>query len=102
MSHHLSSVTNSIGMELMLIPAGMFMMRSPDSDAEATDAEKPAHRVTISQLFYRTRSQGQNVRVDQLLLEPGEIGLLPIKEAADRIDQNMVGRRCSQTTGLFE
>ena len=49
-----------------------------------------------------TRSQGQNVRVDQLLLEPGEIGLLPIKEAADRIDQNMVGRRCSQTTGLFE
>ena len=50
----------------------------------------------------RTRSQGQNVRVDQLLLEPGEIGLLPIKEAADRIDQNMVGRRCSQTTGLFE
>lgn len=52
--------------------------------------------------FECTRSQGQNVRVDQLLLEPGEIGLLPIKEAADRIDQNMVGRRCSQTTGLFE
>jgi formylglycine-generating enzyme required for sulfatase activity len=50
MSHHLSSLTNSIGMELMLIPARMFMMTSPDSDAEATDAEKPAHWVTISQL----------------------------------------------------
>jgi formylglycine-generating enzyme required for sulfatase activity len=30
----------------------MFMMVSPDSDAEAYDAEKPAHHVTISQPFY--------------------------------------------------
>jgi hypothetical protein len=44
--------TNSIGMEFVLIPAGEFLMGSPDSDAEADDDEKPAHRVTISQPFY--------------------------------------------------
>src|SRR5688572_26978033 len=44
--------TNSIGMEFVLIPAGMFIMGSPDSDAEADAEEKPAHRVTISQPFY--------------------------------------------------
>ena len=39
-------------MEFVLIPAGTFMMGSPDSDAEAYYDEKPAHRVTISQPFY--------------------------------------------------
>ena len=39
-------------MEFVLIPAGTFMMGSPDSDTEADDNEKPAHRVTISQPFY--------------------------------------------------
>jgi len=36
----------------VLIPAGTFVMGSPDSDAEALAEEKPAHRVTISQPFY--------------------------------------------------
>ena len=44
--------TNSIGMEFIWIPAGTFMMGSPDSATEAFDNEKPAHRVTISQPFY--------------------------------------------------
>ena len=44
--------SNSIGMEFVLIPAGTFMMGSPDSDTEARDDEKPAHHVTISQPFY--------------------------------------------------
>jgi formylglycine-generating enzyme required for sulfatase activity len=49
---HPPSFTNSIGMEFVLIPAGTFMMGSPDSDTEARNDEKPAHRVTISQSFY--------------------------------------------------
>jgi formylglycine-generating enzyme required for sulfatase activity len=44
--------TNSIGIEFVLIPAGTFMMGSPDSDPEARDNEKPAHQVTLSQAFY--------------------------------------------------
>lgn len=45
-------ITNSIGMKLKLIPAGWFMMGSPDSDEEAGDEEKPQHHVEINQPFY--------------------------------------------------
>jgi formylglycine-generating enzyme required for sulfatase activity len=54
--------TNSIGMEFVLIPAGTFMMGSPDSDTEAWSNEKPIHRVTISKPFYMGKhpvTQGQ-------------------------------------------
>jgi formylglycine-generating enzyme required for sulfatase activity len=46
------SITNSIGMTLKLIPAGEFMMGSPDSDQGAYSQEKPQHRVRISKSFY--------------------------------------------------
>ena len=42
------SITNSLGMEFVLIPAGKFMMGSNDGDSD----EKPVHKVTISQPFY--------------------------------------------------
>ncbi len=45
-------LTNSIGMELVLIPAADFWMGSPDSDSAATDDEKPQHRVWITRHFY--------------------------------------------------
>lgn len=44
--------TNSIGMKLKLIPAGEFMMGSPESDDEARDSEKPQHKVKITKPFY--------------------------------------------------
>ena len=43
--------TNSIGMKMVLIPPGEFMMGSPDSDSDAEDDEKPQHRVKISKPF---------------------------------------------------
>ena len=46
------SITNSIGMTLKLIPAGEFMMGSPDNDKDAGINEKPQHRVRISKSFY--------------------------------------------------
>ena len=46
------SFTNSLGMKLVLIPAGEFMMGSPDSDRTAAPAERPQHRVIISEAFY--------------------------------------------------
>ena len=46
------SIANSIGMTLKLIPAGEFMMGSPDTDKEAGIEEKPQHRVRISKSFY--------------------------------------------------
>ena len=39
-------------MKLALIPAGEFLMGSPDSDKDASDDEKPQHRVRITQPFY--------------------------------------------------
>ena len=45
-------ITNSIGMKLRLIPAGEFMMGSPESDDEAKGSEKPQHKVRITKPFY--------------------------------------------------
>ena len=46
------SVTNSIGMELVLIPAGTFQMGAPASEQGSSDEERPMHQVTISRGFY--------------------------------------------------
>ena len=43
-------MTNSIGMELVLIPRGEFVMGSDDSDAYADEA--PSHRVRLTHNFY--------------------------------------------------
>jgi tetratricopeptide (TPR) repeat protein len=46
------AITNTIGMKLELIPAGEFMMGSTHDDKDASDAEKPQHRVRITRPFY--------------------------------------------------
>jgi formylglycine-generating enzyme required for sulfatase activity/Tfp pilus assembly protein PilF len=43
---------NGVKLELVLIPAGEFMMGSPDSDKDAAPNEKPQHRVRITKPFY--------------------------------------------------
>lgn len=45
-------ITNSIGMKLVLIPAGEFMMGSPDSEENHNSDESPQHRVRITRPFY--------------------------------------------------
>jgi formylglycine-generating enzyme required for sulfatase activity len=39
-------------LQLVRIPAGKFMMGSPDDDKDADVSEKPRHEVTISKAFY--------------------------------------------------
>ena len=41
-----------VKMEMVLIPAGEFLMGSPDSDRTAAKDEKPQHRVRITHPFY--------------------------------------------------
>ena len=41
-----------VKLEMVLIPAGEFMMGSPDSDKNADANEKPQHRVRITKPFY--------------------------------------------------
>ncbi len=44
--------THVAGIKLKRIPAGEFLMGSPDSDKDAVDFEKPQHRVRITRPFY--------------------------------------------------
>jgi len=46
------SITNSIGMELVLIPAGSFRMGGDKKLEQAEDHETPRHIVKISKTFY--------------------------------------------------
>lgn len=46
------TVTNSLGMEFVLVPAGSFQMGARENDSEASETERPVHPVTISQPFY--------------------------------------------------
>ncbi len=43
---------NGIKLEMVSIPAGEFMMGSPDADGNAGNYEKPQHRVRITKPFY--------------------------------------------------
>ena len=59
-------VGGGVKLEMVLIPAGEFMMGSPDSDKDARDWEKPQHRVRITKPFYLGKypvTQGQYERV---------------------------------------
>jgi formylglycine-generating enzyme required for sulfatase activity/DNA-binding beta-propeller fold protein YncE len=45
-------IGNGVKLEMVLIPAGEFLMGSPDSDTMAAGHEKPQHRVRITKPFY--------------------------------------------------
>ncbi len=44
--------TNSIGMKFKLIPAGSFMMGSPENEQGRSSDEGPQHKVTLTQPYY--------------------------------------------------
>jgi formylglycine-generating enzyme required for sulfatase activity/outer membrane protein assembly factor BamB len=59
-------ITNSIGMSLVPVPAGEFLMGARDTDPGARDDEKPQHRVRITRPFYLGRyevTQAEYARV---------------------------------------
>ncbi len=47
-----ATYTNSIGMRFVLIPAGEFLMGSPEGEQGASPDEKPQHKVRITKPFY--------------------------------------------------
>jgi formylglycine-generating enzyme required for sulfatase activity len=47
-----SSFTNSIGMKLVRVPKGKFLMGSPKNDPEAGSGEQPQHEVELTKDFF--------------------------------------------------
>jgi formylglycine-generating enzyme required for sulfatase activity len=45
------TITNSIGMRFVLVPAGTYLMGSPESEADRRE-EEPRHRVRLTRPFY--------------------------------------------------
>jgi formylglycine-generating enzyme required for sulfatase activity len=87
-------LTNTIGMRLRLIPAGEFLMGSPDWDKDAKDSEKPQHRVRITRPFYLGTTE---VTVGQFRRLVASTGL---RTEAETDGKGGVGRR--MVNGKFE
>jgi formylglycine-generating enzyme required for sulfatase activity len=62
-----SIVAKSIDMKLVLIPAGEFVMGSPDADKDAANSEKPQHRVRISKPFYLGVSEVTQAQYEKVM-----------------------------------
>ncbi len=45
-------LAKGVKLEMVLVPAGEFLMGSPESDKDSMDREKPQHRVRITKPFY--------------------------------------------------
>jgi formylglycine-generating enzyme required for sulfatase activity len=86
-------ITNSIGMKLVLIPAGEFLMGSPDGDDRAFDNEKPQHRVRITRPFYLGTTEVTRGQFRRFVDEAG------YQTSAEKDDKS--GYFLSDTTGQW-
>jgi formylglycine-generating enzyme required for sulfatase activity len=60
-------IQNSIGMKLVLIPAGEFMMGASPGDKDADDNEKPRHKVKITKPFYMGKTPVTQEQYEKLM-----------------------------------
>jgi len=82
-------LTNSIGMKLMLIPPGEFMMGSPDSDKDAQPTERPQHRVRITKPFYMGKYPVTQQEYQQVI---GSIPKQNLRGSSPRTKGEVAGR----------
>ena len=67
--HAVDAVTNSIGVDLVLVEAGSFVMGSEGGDFD----EKPLHRVTVTYDFYMAATEVTNAQYE--LFDPAHKSL---------------------------
>ncbi len=79
----LEEMTDSIGMRFVLIPAGEFMMGSPDGDEDADDDERPQHRVRITKPFYLSVHEVTQEQYEQAMGKRPWSGQQYVKSGAD-------------------
>lgn len=90
-----NEITNSIGMKLVLIPKGTFLMGSPPSE-EGSKEDEWQHEVTLSQDYYLgvfevTQSQYQKV-----------MGKNPSRFQGKEVEQKVPAKRHPQTGRVIE
>ena len=88
---------NGIRLEMVPIPAGEFLMGSPDSDKDASHNEKPQHRVRITKPFYLGKYL---VTQEQWVAVMGEIarGVTIVKGPRNPVD-NVYWEVCERFLG---
>ena len=84
------------GMVMVYVPAGEFLMGSADADTEATDDQKPQHRVYLD-AFWIDRTEVTNAMFARFVTETGH------KTDAENLGQswalNVTTKQWGQTTG---
>ncbi len=61
------AIVNSIGMKLVRIPAGEFLMGSAPTDPGARDDEQPQHRVILTRPFYMGAHEVTQAQFEQVM-----------------------------------
>ena len=64
-------IIRSINLKLVLIPAGEFLMGSPDSDKDTVSNETPQHRVRINNAFYLGKTEVTRGQFRQFVADAG-------------------------------
>jgi formylglycine-generating enzyme required for sulfatase activity len=49
--YYVEDLGNGIGLDMVLIPGGSFMMGAPETEEESSDTERPQHQVTVPGFF---------------------------------------------------
>lgn len=63
----LVQTTNSIGMNMVVIPPGKFMMGSPESVPDATPEEQPQHEVELTQPFFMAAHEATQEQFEKIM-----------------------------------
>jgi formylglycine-generating enzyme required for sulfatase activity len=90
------------GIEMLLVPAGQFMMGKSAGDAEALANEVPAHPVTISQPYYLGRYEVTREQWSTVLGRDARTGAEGVKPGVQGVQVDAGGGRTVIVSGGYE
>jgi formylglycine-generating enzyme required for sulfatase activity len=106
-SVNLGKFTNSIGMKLVTIPAGKFLMGGPAGEQGRNNDEGPQHEVEISRPFYMgayevTQAQYEKIMgVNPSQFKPGNQGIMDTKDfPVEMVSWNSAKEFCTKLSNL--
>ncbi len=90
------------GIEMLLVPAGQFLMGESAGDREALANEAPAHVVTIRQPYYLGRYEVTKEEWAKVLGSEGRSGAEPVEPGVERTELELGGGRTIAVSGGYE